>query len=295
MHTEAYNAGPPAGYSSVAATSDIWGGSNIELLNLKTLLTNNNGVGIEFKHSVTLSNNQSMWCNGFFTGIITNRSTIENPYINYQAEFFNTSSSSHDYSSKISTGANIHSILINDTVLVSNNSPGNYFFPQANSNFQPMPPQGTGNIASNATEKKKLILFEVLNTTGNFKVTIKGRTSTGTSDIILTNGVHFFLFYCEKKGSTGTQYTVTKNNGVQTTGNYSGWLNSLSRKQFSGTSGINSIGYANANTNGSNNGCALSTSNFTDDITIVQAQTGVRKFILIALFEDCLIKNVTIT
>ena len=158
-----------------------------------------------------------------------------------------------------------------------------------------MPPQGTGNIASNATEKKKLILFEVLNTTSDFKVTITGRTSSGTSDIVLTNGVHFFLFYCEKKGSTGTQYTVTKNNGQSTTGDYSGWLNSLSRKQFSGTSGINSIGYANANTNGSNNGCALSTSNFTDDITIVQAQTGVRKFILIALFEDCLIKNVTIT
>ena len=111
----------------------------------------------------------------------------------------------------------------------------------------------------------------------------------------MTNGVHFFLFYCEKKGSTGTQYTVTNSTGGTTTSDYSGWLNSLSEKQFSGTSGINSIGYANASSNGSNNGCALSTSNFTDDITIVQAQTGVRKFILIALFEDCLIKNVTIT
>ena len=302
MHIENWNINSPAGgYQSASSSSGIWGGNNIELLNLETIISSNttnptSSPGIEYRHNEILPDNQSMWCNGFFTGIITNRSQIQNPYINYQAEFFNTSSSSHDYSSKISTGANIHSILINNTVLVSNNnSPGNYFFPQANSNFQPMPPQGTGNIASNATEKKKLILFEVLNTTGNFKVTIKGRTSTGTSDIILTNGVHFFLFYCEKKGSTGTQYTVTKNNGQSTTGDYSGWLNSLSRKQFSGTSGINSIGYANANTNGSNNGCALSTSNFTDDITIVQAQTGVRKFILIALFEDCLIKNVTIT
>ena len=90
---------------------------------------------------------------------------------------------------------------------------------------------------------------------------------------------------------------LTKNNGQSTTSNYSGWLNSLSKNNFlvQNGSGINSIRYANANTNGSNNGCALSTSNFTDDITIVQAQTGVRKFILIALFEDCLIKNVTIT
>ena len=51
---------------------------------------------------------------------------------------------------------------------------------------------------------------------------------------------------------------------------------------------------ANANSNGSLNGCALATSNFKDNITIVQAQTGVRKFILISLFDDCLIKNVTI-
>ena len=291
MHTEAYNT-TTTGYSSVAATSGIWGGNNIELLNLSTLLTNNNGVGIQFKHNVTLSNNQSMWCNGFFTGIINNRSQIENPYINYQAEFFNTPSSLHNYSSKKTSGATIHDIRINNTALLQQLAAGNYLFPQANTTFQP------SNLALNSTARKKLILFEVLNTTGNFKVTITGRIggiNPGSSDIVLTNGVHFFLFYCEKKGSTGTQYTVTNSTGGTTTSDYSGWLNSLSQKQFSGTSGINSIGYANANTNGSNNGCALSTSNFTDNITIVQAQTGVRKFILIALFEDCLIKNVTIT
>lgn len=293
MHTEAWNTST-AGYSSVAATSGIWGGSNIELLNLESLLTNNNSVGIEFKHNATLSNNQSMWCNGFFTGIITNRSQIQNPYINYQAEFFNLStSSSYNYSGKKTTGANIHTIRINNTVLLGTNATGNYIFPQTSHPFS------TTGTASNSTEKKKLILFEVLNTTSDFKVTITGRTSSGTSDIVLTNGVHFFLFYCEKKGSTGTSYSVTNINAsgttTTTTGDYSGWLNSLGKKQFSGTSGINSIGYANANTNGSNNGCALSTSNFTNNITIVQAQTGVRKFILIALFEDCLIKNVTIT
>ena len=295
MHIESWNTSSPfGGYSSAVSTSGIWGGNNIELLNLETIITNNTSLpttspGIEYKHGEILPINQSMWCNGYFTGIITNRTQIENPYINYRAEFFNTNSALQDYSGKQTTGNNIHSIIINNTVLLGTNPGGNYTFPQAATPFS------TSGIAPNLLKRKKLILFEVLNTTGNFKVTITGRTSSGTSDITLTNGVHFFLFYCEKKGNTGTNYTVTNNSGTSTTGVYSGWLNSLSRKQFSGTSGINSIGYANANTNGSNNGCALSTSNFTNNITIVQAQTGVRKFILISLFEDCLIKNVTIT
>ena len=295
MHIETWNVSSLGGYSSAVSTTDIWGGNNIELLNLETIITNNTtnpttSPGIEYKHGEILPINQSMWCNGYFTGIITNRSQIENPYIDYQAEFFNTSSSSHDYSGKQTTGNNIHSIIINNTILLGNNQAGNYTFPQATTPFSTssIPP-------SSFLKRKKLILFEVLNTNGNFEVEVTGRTSSGTSDITLTNGVHFFLFYCEKKGNTGTQYTVTASTGGSTISDYSGWLNSLSEKQFNGTSGINSIGYANANTNGNNNGCALSTSNFTDKITIVQAQTGVRKFILISLFEDCLIKNVTIT
>lgn len=281
-------------YTSAVSSGDIWGGNNIDLLNLEDILAENttkpsSSPGIEYKHNNILSDSQAMWCNGYFVGTINTTSLIQDPYINYRAEFFNTNSGQQNYFGKKTIGANIHNIKINNTVLPGGNAAGNYIFPQANSNFQP------SNVALNATAKKKLILFEVLNTNGNFKVKITGKKSGSSSDITLTNGVHFFLFYCEKKGSTGTKYTVTKNNGTSTTGDYSGWLNSLGKKQFSGTSGINSIGYANANTNGSNNGCVLSTSNFTDNITIVQAQTGVRKFILIALFEDCLIKNVTIT
>ena len=83
-------------YTSAASSSDIWGGNNIELLNLEDILAENttkpsSSPGIQFKHNVILSNNQSMWCNGFFTGIITNRAQIENPYIDYTT-FFNSNS-----------------------------------------------------------------------------------------------------------------------------------------------------------------------------------------------------------
>ena len=314
LHIYTYQPGqqPPLNARTCQTTDYPWGGpprtnnppghsqGGFNLINLEKLLQNPSGGLLSgfptwYKHDKDLPNEQAMWCNGSFVGCLsanTNLPLIENPYIDYTS-YYNSPGIYGDYTARQTRG-----IDIPNTGVTMNISSGNY--PSA---------IGAPTSGVNITSKKvKWLLFEVTDlpvdsngTIRSFQVKLERKTSSGGwVSMIVSNNYH--MFYCERD-PVGAQpsYIVNIGQGQAPPGvppsstshllslNWTTWLNcSVARGNTTATT-INHISYANG-IGGSGNGCNRRVNGGQTMIapfceTFGQT-TGMRKFLLIGLFED---------
>ena len=191
-----------------SVTSTPWGGNNIELPELGTI-TNAVRYNTAYNHSISLPDNQSMWCDGSFVSS-NNANNSSNPYINYNTYAYQ----SENYTGKINTGDDVTGFTI----------------------FQNNRAFGTGNYTSTSFTNVKWILLKVQNVTGNVTVAIKD----GNTFLIL--GTDYLLFYCEYNA------TKPYNVGGTPSCAYTGWLNALvsvSSTNFSSIKNIDQSGGSN--------------------------------------------------
>jgi len=314
LHIYTYTTGSSVGQSHQTGTANNafpWGGpasvtnGGFDLIDLEALLQNPSGSGslsgfnTWYKHDKELPAEQSMWCNGSFVGPISNLSTIKNPYIDYTG-YYNTTGHG-DYSIKDALGTNIP-----NTGVTMNISSANY----------PSAVGAPSNGVQLASRKLKWLLFEVtdlpVDSNGvirSFQVKLERPVgSPGGQNLIIT--VDYHMFYCERDpiGATTTSYTV--NIGPGSTNlipppysstllplSWTTWLNCSVARGNTTASTIRHINYAN-NTGGSGNGCNKRVSGqqtmHAPYCETFGTTTGMRKFILIGLFEDALCSKITI-
>ena len=171
-------------------TSTPWGGTNINLPELGGI-TDNTPYNTSYDHTQLLSDNQAMWCNGFFVGSNL-ASGVDNPYINYGSTYFGQT---NDYTNQRITGDDVTGVQVSSS----------------NSQVQ------GGFSSSNFTNVKWILLKQ--NSVANSNVTVNVK-KTGNTDAEL--GTDYLLFYCEYRNS------LSYGSGNSTTDKYSTWLNAIS-------------------------------------------------------------------